>query len=150
MYCENDENDRDIYFIAIYQPFDDEPTTEGYICDYCSDDIVWCDSCDREIYESNGYRKNVRYNYNNGHMECVRCLQERWFVEGMKSFKYIYGPVHSWRLGSSLGIDPLSQKDKICSFDCNYCQLGRARVYTCERKTYIPEEKITEEIFNVI
>lgn len=36
----------------------------------------------------------------------------------------VYGPVSSWRLGSSLGIDPLPA-EKTCTFDCVYCQLGR-------------------------
>lgn len=65
----------------------------------------------------------------------------------MKSvFKYIYGPVPSWRLGSSLGIDLLSQGGKICNFDCLYCQLGSTRKYTLERKIYIPVEKVIEEL----
>ncbi len=63
-----------------------------------------------------------------------------------KDFKYIYGPVSSWRLKKSLGIDPLSQKEKVCTFDCIYCQLGRTKIYTKERKTFVPEEKIIEEI----
>jgi len=61
-------------------------------------------------------------------------------------FRYIYGPVPSWRVGSSLGIDLLSQEDKICSLDCIYCQLGRTTIHTKERKTYIPEELIIKEI----
>ena len=36
----------------------------------------------------------------------------------------VYGPVSSWRLGRSLGIDLLSTTTKTCSFDCVYCQLG--------------------------
>ncbi len=39
----------------------------------------------------------------------------------------IYGPVPSWRLGNSLGVDlvkPPSGYSKICSFNCVYCQLG--------------------------
>lgn len=63
-----------------------------------------------------------------------------------KDFKYIYGPVPSWRLGSSLGIDLLSQDDKICNFDCIYCQLGRNPGYTLERKLYVPTEDIIKEI----
>ncbi len=61
-------------------------------------------------------------------------------------FKYIYGPVFSWRLGSSLGIDPLAQEVKICSFNCVYCQLGEKGIMTLERKIYIPAEKIIEEL----
>ncbi|MBU0503049.1 MAG: radical SAM protein [Candidatus Omnitrophota bacterium] len=65
----------------------------------------------------------------------------------MKSeFKYIYGPVPSWRLGSSLGIDLLSQKDKICNFDCVYCQLGPTKEYAIRRKVYVPAEEIIKEM----
>jgi len=35
----------------------------------------------------------------------------------------VYGPVLSWRLGRSLGIDVL-RPPKTCTFDCVYCQLG--------------------------
>ncbi|MBU1147436.1 MAG: radical SAM protein [Candidatus Omnitrophica bacterium] len=60
-------------------------------------------------------------------------------------FKYIYGPVPSWRLGSSLGIDPISQTGKVCTFDCLYCQLGKTKDFTSERKIFIPVTKIIEE-----
>ena len=63
-----------------------------------------------------------------------------------KKFKYIYGPVSSWRLGRSLGIDPISQKDKICSFDCVYCQVGRMKPKVINRKVYIPTKKIIKEL----
>lgn len=36
----------------------------------------------------------------------------------------IYGPVQSRRLGSSLGINLLPAKYKLCSFNCLYCQYG--------------------------
>jgi len=62
------------------------------------------------------------------------------------AFKYIYGPVPSWRLGSSLGIDLLSQEEKICNFDCVYCQLGLIKKHTIERKIYVPVEKVIEEL----
>jgi len=63
-----------------------------------------------------------------------------------KDFKYIYGPVPSWRLGSSLGIDPISQREKICTFDCVYCQLGKTENFTDRRETFIPVIKIIEEL----
>lgn len=62
------------------------------------------------------------------------------------NFKYIYGPVASWRLGSSLGIDPLSKNGKICTFDCLYCQLGETGFLTDERKTFIPVGVIIDEL----
>jgi len=61
-------------------------------------------------------------------------------------FKYIYGPVPSWRLGSSLGIDLLSQEEKICNFDCVYCQLGTTKKHTVERKIYVPIKEVIEEL----
>lgn len=36
----------------------------------------------------------------------------------------IYGPVHSRRLGLSLGINLLPSGYKLCSFNCIYCQYG--------------------------
>lgn len=64
----------------------------------------------------------------------------------MKKFKHIYGPVSSWRLGRSLGIDLLSQKDKICSFDCVYCQIAKNSVYCKKRKIYVPTDELIQEI----
>lgn len=36
----------------------------------------------------------------------------------------IYGPIKSRRLGSSLGINIIPINEKICSFDCIYCECG--------------------------
>ena len=36
----------------------------------------------------------------------------------------VFGPIHSRRLGSSLGINLLPQQGKICNFDCTYCECG--------------------------
>ena len=36
----------------------------------------------------------------------------------------IFGPVHSRRLGISLGINLLPTDGKVCSFDCIYCECG--------------------------
>ncbi len=43
----------------------------------------------------------------------------------------IFGPVHSRRLGVSLGINLLPATGKVCTFDCIYCECGR----NAERKT---------------
>lgn len=37
-----------------------------------------------------------------------------------------YGPIHSRRLGYSLGINLLPVTHKVCSFNCIYCYYGRA------------------------
>ena len=36
----------------------------------------------------------------------------------------IFGPVHSRRLGVSLGVNLMPADGKICSFDCIYCECG--------------------------
>ena len=42
----------------------------------------------------------------------------------MRREEAVFGPIHSRRLGSSLGINLLPEKGKICSFDCIYCECG--------------------------
>ena len=36
----------------------------------------------------------------------------------------IFGPIHSRRLGLSLGVNLLPPESKLCSFDCIYCECG--------------------------
>ena len=36
----------------------------------------------------------------------------------------VFGPIFSRRLGSSLGINLLPEKGKLCNFDCVYCECG--------------------------
>ncbi|MBM3245324.1 MAG: radical SAM protein, partial [Candidatus Omnitrophica bacterium] len=50
--------------------------------------------------------------------------------------KYIFGPLKSRRLGSSLGIN--LTPFKTCTFDCVYCQLGLTTHKTSARKEYVP------------
>jgi len=59
---------------------------------------------------------------------------------------HVYGPVPSRRLGRSLGIDvtpPLP--NKTCNFNCVYCQLGRTRHFTNQRREFFPVEKLLQE-----
>lgn len=51
----------------------------------------------------------------------------------------IFGPIHSRRLGTSLGINLMPSDGKICSFDCLYCEAG----YNAQGagKTGLPDEK---------
>lgn len=46
----------------------------------------------------------------------------------------IFGPVHSRRLGTSLGINLLPADGKVCSFDCVYCECGL-------KKDFVPHQK---------
>jgi len=59
---------------------------------------------------------------------------------------YIYGPVSSWRLGRSLGVDVISTGEKVCSFDCEYCQVGRSNQLTNERRVFVPTGDIIAEV----
>jgi wyosine [tRNA(Phe)-imidazoG37] synthetase (radical SAM superfamily) len=61
-------------------------------------------------------------------------------------YNYIYGPVSSWRLGRSLGIDPISQPEKTCTFDCVYCQAGATQTFPKEREVFVPTEDLIEEV----
>jgi wyosine [tRNA(Phe)-imidazoG37] synthetase (radical SAM superfamily) len=61
----------------------------------------------------------------------------------------VYGPVPSWRLGRSLGIDLLCTKGKTCSFDCVYCQLGRTVNPLTERKQFVSLSELTADLERV-
>ncbi len=58
----------------------------------------------------------------------------------------IYGPVPSWRLGRSLGVDMVSQQAKTCSFDCAYCQLGPTRYHTAQRREFVSIARLKKEL----
>jgi len=62
--------------------------------------------------------------------------------------KYIFGPVPSRRLGSSLGIDPIPSKT--CNYHCIYCQLGKTTHFTNKRKNYHPKSEIKQEIKDIL
>ena len=61
----------------------------------------------------------------------------------------VYGPVPSWRLGRSLGIDLLSTKGKTCSFDCIYCQLSRTANPLSERKQFVSLSHVAADLERV-
>ena len=58
----------------------------------------------------------------------------------------IYGPVSSWRLGRSLGVDLVSTKGKACSFDCIYCQLGRTTHPLVEPREFVSVTQLAKEL----
>ena len=61
-----------------------------------------------------------------------------------KSYKHLFGPVPSRRLGRSLGID--LTPFKTCSFDCIFCQLGRTTDKTVLRREYVPVDDVIAEL----
>jgi len=56
--------------------------------------------------------------------------------------KTVYGPVPSWRLLRSIGVDLISQENKVCPFDCTYCQLGKTKEKTIDRAVFVETGKI--------
>ena len=56
----------------------------------------------------------------------------------------VYGPVESWRVGSSLGID-LICATSTCSFNCIYCQLGSIQDKTNQRSLFIPTTQVMQD-----
>lgn len=50
--------------------------------------------------------------------------------KGHKGIVYpspIFGPIHSRRLGVSLGINLMPADGKVCTFDCVYCECGSTK-----------------------
>ena len=62
----------------------------------------------------------------------------------MKAYRHLYGPVPSRRLGQSLGIDLVPHK--VCTYDCIYCQIGKTTEKTLQRKEYVPEKEVLQEL----
>lgn len=58
----------------------------------------------------------------------------------------VYGPVDSWRLGRSLGVDILCTEKRYCSFDCVYCQLQPKGEMTSERRKFVDISDVREEL----
>ncbi|MGI6022051.1 MAG: radical SAM protein [Methanoculleus sp.] len=60
------------------------------------------------------------------------------------AYRYLFGPVCSRRLGTSLGVDlvPL----KTCTFNCVYCECGRTTRLTGERREYVPTGQVIAEV----
>ncbi|MCU0858490.1 MAG: radical SAM protein [Pontiellaceae bacterium] len=60
------------------------------------------------------------------------------------SYKYLFGPILSRRLGRSLGIDVTPFKT--CSFDCIFCQCGCTTQLTAERGEFVPLTEVCAEV----
>ena len=51
----------------------------------------------------------------------------------------VYGPIHSRRMGTSLGVNLLPYDGKLCSFDCIYCECGFNKDF--RTKTKLPSRE---------
>ncbi|MCD8313946.1 MAG: radical SAM protein [Bacteroidales bacterium] len=58
----------------------------------------------------------------------------------------VFGPIHSRRLGASLGINVLPANGKLCNFDCIYCECGWNKDGRVER----PQLPTAEDVHNAL
>ncbi len=61
----------------------------------------------------------------------------------------IFGPVHSRRLGLSLGVNLLPTESKLCSFDCIYCECGWNADHSGGRR-FNPREEVRARLGTVL
>ena len=73
----------------------------------------------------------------------------------------IFGPVHSRRLGVSLGINLLPEDGKCCTFDCIYCECGFNKQHpahsklptvdevVCALENKLRDMKLSEQVKNI-
>ncbi len=61
----------------------------------------------------------------------------------------VYGPVSSWRLDRSLGLDLICEM-KVCPFDCIYCSLGRTTNKSIDREKFVSTDKLVTELESVL
>lgn len=57
-----------------------------------------------------------------------------------------FGPIHSRRLGSSLGINLLPTDEKICTFNCLYCECGWTLEKNVNAREHYPLDIVLEAV----
>jgi wyosine [tRNA(Phe)-imidazoG37] synthetase (radical SAM superfamily) len=62
----------------------------------------------------------------------------------------IYGPIKSRRLGSSLGINLLPWRYKLCTFDCLYCHFGWTKVHARDARACLSELPSVDQARNAL
>jgi len=60
------------------------------------------------------------------------------------NYNYVYGPVPSRRMGLSVGMEPIPADT--CNYSCVYCQLGRTRHMSNQRKPFFKVGDMLEEL----
>jgi len=58
--------------------------------------------------------------------------------------RFVIGPLHSRRLGVSLGVGIIPHK--VCSLDCVYCEVGATTDLTIDRKAFLNISDILDEL----
>ncbi|MEF8873701.1 MAG: radical SAM protein [Candidatus Thermoplasmatota archaeon] len=62
----------------------------------------------------------------------------------------VYGPIDSWRLKRSLGVDLISQEGRVCTFNCVYCQIKRCQAVTSKRQKFVELEDLRGELIEAL
>jgi len=62
----------------------------------------------------------------------------------------VYGPIDSWRLKRSLGVDLISQEGRVCTFDCIYCQIKRCQEITSQRRDFVEVQEVRDELVEAL
>ena len=63
-------------------------------------------------------------------------------MSGILFDKIVFGPIHSRRLGRSLGINLLPETEKVCSMNCIYCECGWGKADAIQHKLLSANEII--------
>ena len=58
----------------------------------------------------------------------------------------IFGPISSRRLGKSLGINLLPNNQKVCNFNCVYCECGWTKKTTFGKEKFHSRENVSEAL----
>ena len=60
--------------------------------------------------------------------------------------EHVFGPIKSRRLGSSLGLNLLSTKQKVCNFNCIYCECGLTHSYQENEQLYVERDVFIKQL----
>jgi wyosine [tRNA(Phe)-imidazoG37] synthetase (radical SAM superfamily) len=56
--------------------------------------------------------------------------------------EHVFGPIQSRRLGFSLGINLLSVNQKVCNYNCIYCECGLTHQLTKEESVFVDKQHL--------
>ena len=60
--------------------------------------------------------------------------------------EHVFGPIKSRRLGSSLGINLLSTHQKVCNYNCVYCECGLTHKLEKEAHLFVEKEDFLNQL----
>jgi wyosine [tRNA(Phe)-imidazoG37] synthetase (radical SAM superfamily) len=89
--------------------------------------------------------KHTQLGYQNLQVPKNPCSKhEKYRINSQNLPELTFGPVPSRRLGKSVGINNI--RPKVCSYSCDYCQLGRTSEKTIKRQAFYQPQNILNEV----